>query len=233
MRNEISSAVDFLSNLINNKGSGWLQDFKENLSDILCERYHNHWFPESPNKGCAYRCIRIAGNEMDPVIAKAGSQCGVTASRLQSVLPPELTLWIDPEEVSYRIGEEGSIGTLYKGSSNDCDSQSESEDSETMSRCSSTGQSLSEGSLQTSDSSAMFNRDSARSGVVHGSETEEYSPRSSPGMEVHPMTSHAYQYYNPSQELYNHSCRDQYRYLQPVMTTSGYWPQYVTRYVSS
>lgn len=115
MRNEVTSAVDFLTKIIHIRGSGVLEIFKENLSDILCEHYQNHWFPEKPFKGSGYRCIRISNNKMDPLVSKAGASCGMTERQLLQILPRELTMWVDPEEVSYRIGEEGSIGVLYDG----------------------------------------------------------------------------------------------------------------------
>ena len=115
MRNEISSAVDFLSNILKCKGDELLKLFRENLSDLLCEHYENHWFPEKPYKGSGYRCLRIVNNKMDPLLAKAGASSGISVSELLNILPTELTMWVDPEEVSYRIGEEGSIGVLYEG----------------------------------------------------------------------------------------------------------------------
>jgi hypothetical protein len=33
---------------------------------------------------------------------------------IHSAFPSELTMWIDPKEVSYRIGENGSICVLYE-----------------------------------------------------------------------------------------------------------------------
>lgn len=55
---------------------------------------------------------------MDPLIAKAGDVCGFNEEDLRKLLPNELTLWIDPQEVSYRIGENGSICVLYDGKKN-------------------------------------------------------------------------------------------------------------------
>lgn len=46
---------------------------------------------------------------MDPLIAQAGAAVGLDLSSLRRLLPTELTMWIDPREVSYRIGENGSI----------------------------------------------------------------------------------------------------------------------------
>lgn len=51
---------------------------------------------------------------MDPVIAQAGDGCGLASSLLHQTFPSELTMWIDPLEVSYRIGENGSICVLYE-----------------------------------------------------------------------------------------------------------------------
>merc|ERR1711953_939670 len=70
-------------------------------------------FPEKPFKGSGYRCIRING-KMDPVIGQAGEPCGLRSAFLHSTFPSELTMWIDPLEVSYRIGGNGSICVLYE-----------------------------------------------------------------------------------------------------------------------
>uniref|UniRef100_A0A9L0S3F6 BTG anti-proliferation factor 2 n=1 Tax=Equus caballus TaxID=9796 RepID=A0A9L0S3F6_HORSE len=77
------------------------------------EHYEHHWFPEKPSKGSGYRCIRI-NHKMDPIITKVASQIGLSQPQLHQLLPSELTLWVDPYEVSYRIGENGSICILYE-----------------------------------------------------------------------------------------------------------------------
>ncbi|EOA96980.1 Protein BTG1 [Anas platyrhynchos] len=77
------------------------------------ERYKHHWFPLAPSKGSGYRCIRI-NHKMDPLIVEAAGMIGLSHERLFQLLPSELTLWVDPFEVSYRIGENGSICVLYK-----------------------------------------------------------------------------------------------------------------------
>ena len=40
--------------------------------------------------------------------------CGLSTTFLQETFPSELTLWIDPLEVTYRIGEKDSIYVLYE-----------------------------------------------------------------------------------------------------------------------
>ncbi|XP_068233292.1 protein Tob1-like [Palaemon carinicauda] len=119
MRIEISSAAQFLVDLVrlNTTASSLseeqLERFKANVADILQRHYTDHWFPDKPFKGSGYRCIRING-KMDPLIARAGFMMGLAVSFLRSLFPTELTMWIDPREVSYRIGENGSICILYE-----------------------------------------------------------------------------------------------------------------------
>lgn len=118
MRVEVTSAANFLVRLLRlNKQSAVVSDqqlevFRAALIDTLRIRYQEHWFPEKPCKGSGYRCIRING-QMDPVLAHAGGLVGLPGQFLHTLFPSELTMWIDPREVSYRIGENGSICVLY------------------------------------------------------------------------------------------------------------------------
>ncbi|KAK2587540.1 hypothetical protein KPH14_003674 [Odynerus spinipes] len=122
MKLEIVSAADFLVHLLRLQAGQLselqLEMFKSSLTEVLDRRYRNHWFPNSPNRGSGYRCIRING-KMDPVIAQAGLNVGLVPTVLHSLFPSELTMWIDPAEVSYRIGENGSICVLYEGTDPD------------------------------------------------------------------------------------------------------------------
>lgn len=107
MKDEIVAAVSFLTRLIE-KNTGLtdekLNQFKLKLSDLLTEKYKNHWFPEKPSKGQAYRCIRFNENDRrDKTLEYACSSIGIKYEDLK--LPVELTLWVDPEEVTCRFGE--------------------------------------------------------------------------------------------------------------------------------
>merc|ERR1712223_2194371 len=117
MKLELLSASNFLVHLIRlgrrNVSESQLSKFRDCLIEIPRRRYRDHWFPEKPFKGSGYRCIRINGR-MDPVIAQAGEACGLDPSVIHATFPSELTMWIDPLEVSYRIGENGSICVLYE-----------------------------------------------------------------------------------------------------------------------
>ncbi|KAL4658632.1 protein BTG2-like [Arapaima gigas] len=116
---EVAAAAAFVSGLLRTTGSlseRQLRLFSDGLQEALAEHYKHHWFPEKPQKGSGYRCIRI-NHEMDPLIGRAATRVGLSAQQLFQLLPRELTLWVDPFEVSYRIGEDGSICVLYEGAS--------------------------------------------------------------------------------------------------------------------
>jgi len=118
MKLELQSASNFLVHLVKlssriSVAEDQLVKFRDSLVEVLRRRYRDHWFPEKPFKGSGYRCIRINGR-MDPVIAQAGEACGLDPSVIHATFPSELTMWIDPLEVSYRIGENGSICVLYE-----------------------------------------------------------------------------------------------------------------------
>ncbi|XP_066192011.1 protein BTG2 [Sylvia atricapilla] len=113
---EIAAAVGFVSGLLRTRGcvsEQQLHVFSGALREALTEHYRHHWFPEKPSKGSGYRCIRI-NQRMDPLISRAAGHIGLSLPQLYQLLPRELTLWVDPYEVSYRIGEDGSICVLYE-----------------------------------------------------------------------------------------------------------------------
>jgi len=117
MKLELLSASNFLVHLLRfsrrKVTESQLSKFRDSLLEVLRRRYRDHWFPDKPFKGSGYRCIRING-KMDPVINQAGESCGLKTDFLHTTFPTELTMWIDPKEVSYRIGENGSICVLYE-----------------------------------------------------------------------------------------------------------------------
>jgi len=113
---ELQSAANFLVHLIRRKHTGsdvQLEKFRVAIVEVLRRRYRDHWFPDKPCKGSGYRCIRINGR-VDPIIAQAAEIVGMPANTIHQTFPSELTMWIDPLEVSYRIGENGSICVLYE-----------------------------------------------------------------------------------------------------------------------
>lgn len=135
MKNEVKSAVDFLANILRTSkhvSEQQVHIFKENLQNLLSSKFENHWFPSKPNKGSGYRCIRI-NHKMDPLLLQAGHSCGLNETVIFSIIPKELTIWVDPFDVSYRIGENGSIGVLFESANTSINDNSSSSMSSTSS----------------------------------------------------------------------------------------------------
>ncbi|NXH94352.1 B915 protein, partial [Pachycephala philippinensis] len=107
MKDEIAAAVFFITKLVKREGrlsKDEVEKLAARLTTVLFEKYKNHWYPENPCRGQAFRCIRINKQQpRDPLLEQACEESGVDFSRLG--LPEELTAWVDPFEVSCRYGE--------------------------------------------------------------------------------------------------------------------------------
>ena len=57
MKEEVQSAVDFLTKILRtrNVAEDKVEKFNMSLLDTLTKHYEDHWFPEKPFKGSAYR----------------------------------------------------------------------------------------------------------------------------------------------------------------------------------
>ncbi|KAJ7997502.1 hypothetical protein DPEC_G00229690 [Dallia pectoralis] len=107
MKEEIAVAVFFVARLVKRHGSldaERRERFAAALTSALFETYKAHWYPDTPGKGQAYRCLRMnRAQRRDPVLATACMRSSVPYEGLG--LPLEITIWVDPGEVSCRYGE--------------------------------------------------------------------------------------------------------------------------------
>ncbi|XP_039297356.1 protein BTG2-like [Nilaparvata lugens] len=117
MLNEINRASLFLLKLMRARdrlSREMTISLRDALVTVMVTRYRNHWFPLSPDRGSAYRCIRVNRCiNSDPVITAVAHITGLSAKLIRSWLPLEFTMWVDPNEVSYRIGENGSVMDVF------------------------------------------------------------------------------------------------------------------------
>lgn len=113
MRLEVKVALNFIVSYLYNKLPRRRADlFGEELERILVSRFDGHWYPEAPLRGSAFRCLYL-GAPRDPVVELAARRSGLDTEEVHANVPPELSIWIDPFEVSYRIGEKGVVKVLY------------------------------------------------------------------------------------------------------------------------
>lgn len=66
----------------------------------------------SISQGSAFRCLKT-GDPIDAVLDRAARDSGVPITDILENLPAELAVWVDPGEVSYRIGEKGAVKILF------------------------------------------------------------------------------------------------------------------------
>ncbi|XP_075695133.1 protein BTG3-like [Rhinoderma darwinii] len=107
MHEEVKLGASYIVRLLNRHqklDSRQVERFTETLTSILCAKYEGHWYPDSPQKGQAYRCIRIEHNlVVDDSVLRACVRSGLRCSQL--AFPKNMSIWIDPKEVSCRLGE--------------------------------------------------------------------------------------------------------------------------------
>ncbi|XP_014244117.1 protein Tob1-like [Cimex lectularius] len=113
MHIEVQIALNFvISYLYNKLPRRRVNIFGEELEKALKEKFRGHWYPEKPVKGSAFRCLKT-GDPVDAVFERAAKESGVPIQDILENLPQDLAVWVDPGEVSYRIGEKGIIKILY------------------------------------------------------------------------------------------------------------------------
>lgn len=112
MHIEVQVALNFvISYLYNKLPRRRVNIFGEELEKALKEKFEGHWYPDKPFKGSAFRCLKT-GDPVDPVLQRAAREAGVPVHDVLENLPAELAVWVDPGEVSYRIGEKGAVKLL-------------------------------------------------------------------------------------------------------------------------
>lgn len=124
MQKKIEAGVEFVTSIIL-KDEEDRRKFGNALTQILTEKYEGHWYPENPQKGRAYRILIIENHKRQKLLRDAASKSSVELKKLS--LPIHLSVWIDPDEVAYKFGEDGSICPFT--CLNDSDSASDSDDS--------------------------------------------------------------------------------------------------------
>ena len=115
MKVEVRSAITFLTEVLlrNSKvNEEQANKFKAILEQLMITKFQNHWHPNKPLKGNAFRCLNIDTTAIDPVLLTATEASGISPTVLLDVFPGGLALWVDPGDVSCRIGK-GSICPLY------------------------------------------------------------------------------------------------------------------------
>lgn len=119
MKTELQHAVTFLVETLKDKlpnvSEDKLDTLRTRLTNLLADRYENHWYVDKPLKGSAFRCINISveDNTIDKSLRCAANESGISENELFGVFSNGLALWVDPDDVSGRMGK-GAIFPIYK-----------------------------------------------------------------------------------------------------------------------
>ena len=109
---EVDAASTFLARLGPKQLAPQTRDvFQLAVRELMLAKFRSHWNVDAPLLGNGYRAIVNSGCLVDPLLVRAAAMAGVP--ELAAMFPSDLVVWVDPHEVSYRIGEYGSVCTLY------------------------------------------------------------------------------------------------------------------------
>ena len=119
MRPELQSVGNFLAYLIKTSTTrkvkvAKLENFTTRVIEVLQRHYRHRWHIEQPWKGSNYREIKINPRARNPYITKAANMADIKEKNLYRSLPAYVCIWIDPLQVTYRIGECGYERWLFK-----------------------------------------------------------------------------------------------------------------------
>ena len=124
MKKEIDVALDLLMSYVQRFGSikdDTVEELRKHLQAILLERFQGHWYPgktdglfsntstrtpvrrlDKPIKGQAYRSLEFNKDNdyCDVIVSPICQELGIASNQLG--IRHELTLWIDPYEITIR-----------------------------------------------------------------------------------------------------------------------------------
>ena len=82
--------------------------FLEELMNLLHQRMPGHRYLQQPTRGRGYRILRFDQfTGPDPLVVEAAKRADFPHGPL--TWPLEMSLWIDPGQVTAKMGEDGSI----------------------------------------------------------------------------------------------------------------------------
>ena len=107
MSTAIEKAAQFIMSRLNREQDvvkeAELNQFYQNLIEVLTEKYTGHWDVVNSSKGSGYRCIHVDGIKPDPVLLRAAELSDISPQALCQLLPKiDLRLCVDPGYIVYR-----------------------------------------------------------------------------------------------------------------------------------
>ncbi|OLY82935.1 Protein BTG2 [Smittium mucronatum] len=116
MKQEISHLVEFIVSKIPDISISAKEReiFTDSLRSEITLKYTGHWHPETSQLGSGYRSISFWNGSLDPILLNAARAASLDPKILELYLPPDIVIWCDPYNVSYRIGDYGNLFTIFE-----------------------------------------------------------------------------------------------------------------------
>lgn len=105
MKLQINSAVRFLSAYCPKQKDA----FAEQLTSALQNKLSPMWYPDQPLRASALRTISIIEGKPDKLLKSIIDRLQIPVESF----PPELALFIDPDHVAFRSGENGNLMDIW------------------------------------------------------------------------------------------------------------------------
>lgn len=105
--NEVKTAVNWWAKTLDDLPDK-IEYFKDVLENIIYAKIYNHWYPNEPSKGSAYRSI-LNDNKIDNILMMACKYTGINPSKLAGrvvlIISPGIvrvrSLMYEKEEIIY------------------------------------------------------------------------------------------------------------------------------------
>jgi protein Tob/BTG len=118
MQQELRVAGEFLTRFLARQADideSARKRFFQAVCRHIAERMQTCWYPETPLRGSARRSVTIFHGRLDAVLINAATDARIPKVQLLNAFPPSLVVWIDPQDVSYRLGsDQAPISVLYQ-----------------------------------------------------------------------------------------------------------------------
>ncbi|KAI9502518.1 hypothetical protein BX070DRAFT_175484, partial [Coemansia spiralis] len=89
------------------------EELRKALVGVLLEKFKGHWHLERTMAGSGYRSMSN-WRGLDSSLAEAAQRASIGATVLERHLPRDIVLWCDPYNVTYRVGDHGTVYTIYE-----------------------------------------------------------------------------------------------------------------------
>jgi len=116
MKKECEAAALWWATQLNTTMAPLLQQeqilsFQKALAEILEQKYHNHWYPEEPERGSAFRSIINDNRTVDHVLMEAASKAKIP--NLKSRLNADAIMWVDPNQIQVQFSHSPRRHHIY------------------------------------------------------------------------------------------------------------------------